>query len=172
MRIALVETFRATFGASAAAAASYATLLLTDFRGFNQFGWIGAIGMLLCWTATYVLVPPLAMLFGTRLFGRPGPASTHETRGLARLVLGHPRPVLGVALALFVVATFGIFKRNGTWLETNFSRLRRADSFEHGERYWGPRMDAPLGAGPTRVPLLHASLRLGASSRARAAPAT
>ncbi len=167
MRIALVETFRATFGASAAAAASYATLLLTDFRGFNQFGWIGAIGMLLCWTATYVLVPPLAMLFGTRLFGRPGPASTHETRGLARLVLGHPRPVLGVALALFVVATFGIFKRNGSWLETNFSRLRRADSFEHGERYWGPRMDATLHTYLTPAVIMTDSS--AAASRAAAA---
>jgi predicted RND superfamily exporter protein len=144
VRVAVVETFHATFGASAAAAASYATLLLTDFRGFNQFGWIGAIGMLVCWTATYALVPALIRLFSTRLFVQPGPAEQHESRGLARLVLGHPRPVLGVALALFVVATIGIFKRNGSWLETNFSHLRRADSFVSGERYWGPRMDATL----------------------------
>jgi predicted RND superfamily exporter protein len=144
MRSAVLETFRATFGASAAAAASYATLLLTDFRGFNQFGWIGAFGMLLCWAATYLLVPPLVRVFGARLFAEHEAAPEHATRGLTRLVLGRPRPVLAVVLALFVVATIGIFKRNGSWLETDFSRLRRADSFEHGERYWGPRMDATL----------------------------
>jgi predicted RND superfamily exporter protein len=143
MRVALAETYRATFGASAAAAASYATLLLTDFRGFNQFGWIGAIGMLVCWTATYVLVPPLVRLFGTRLFAGSEPHA-REGSPIIRLILARPRSVLAVVLALFVVATFGIFKRDGTWLETNFSRLRRADSFEHGERYWGPRMDATL----------------------------
>jgi predicted RND superfamily exporter protein len=144
MRVALTETSRATFGASAAAAASYATLLFTDFRGFNQFGWIGAIGMLVCWATTYLLVPPFVAIFGKRLFTRVEPAESHESRGLTRLVLGHPRPVLAVTLTLFVLGTLGIFKRNGTWLETNFSRLRRADSFEHGERYWGPRMDATL----------------------------
>lgn len=150
---AVRETYRATFGASAAAAASYATLLLTDFRGFNQFGWIGAVGMLVCWTSTYVLVPVFVRLFGERLFvprgaGAATPSVAAEpalvAHGLARFVVGRARLVLGVVLALFVLATLGIFKRRGNWLETDFSRLRRADSFEHGERYWGPRMDATL----------------------------
>jgi len=149
---AVRETYRATFGASAAAAASYATLLLTDFRGFTQFGWIGAVGMLVCWLSTYALVPCLVRVVGERLFvprvetglapARPEPASA--AHGVARLVLGHARVVLAAVLALFVVGTLGILERRGTWLETDFSRLRRADSFEHGERYWGPRMDATL----------------------------
>lgn len=149
--VALRETYHATFGASAAAAASYATLLITDFRGFNQFGWIGAVGMLVCWASTYLLVPPLVRLFGERLFAPRHSASVAEpaaepsaAHGLARFVIGRSRLVLGVVLALFVVATIGVLNRRGSWLETDFSRLRRADSFQHGERYWGPRMDATL----------------------------
>ncbi len=149
---AVGETYRATFGASAAAAAAYATLLITDFRGFNQFGWIGAIGMLVCWTSTYALVPVLVHSFGQRLFlprdvaaGAPAlAAEAGMSHGLAHFVVSQARLVLGVVLALFVLATLGIVSRRGTWLETDFSRLRRADSFEHGERYWGPRMDATL----------------------------
>jgi len=147
---AVRETYRATFGASAAAAASYATLLITDFRGFNQFGWIGAVGMLVCWISTYVLVPVFVRLFGEGLFvpravaagSAAAPASA--AHGFADFVVEKSRLVLAVVLALFVVATLGVVNRRGTWLETDFSRLRRADSFDHGERYWGPRMDATL----------------------------
>lgn len=148
---AVRETYRATFGASAAASASYATLLLTDFRGFNQFGWIGAVGMLVCWAATYALVPVLVPLLGKQLFvpraagmAPVAPAETSAAHGVAHFVLGQARLVLGAVLVLVALAALGIVTRHGTWLETDFSRLRRADSFEHGERYWGPRMDATL----------------------------
>src|SRR4029077_6331222 len=38
-----------TAAAALAAGASYASLALTDFQGFRQFGLIGGIGMLLSW---------------------------------------------------------------------------------------------------------------------------
>ena len=48
--------------AALGAAASYASLVLTQFRGFRQFGIIGAVGMLICWGATFLLSPALVML--------------------------------------------------------------------------------------------------------------
>jgi len=53
------ETWTPTLTAGAAAAASYGSLGATDFRGFHDFGLIGGIGMLLCWVATYWVLPSL-----------------------------------------------------------------------------------------------------------------
>ncbi len=54
-----VETWLATLTACVAASASYASLTTTEFRGFRDFGLIGAVGMLLCWVATYFTMPAI-----------------------------------------------------------------------------------------------------------------
>lgn len=59
---ALGGTAHGTAGAALAAAIAYGSLTLTDFRGFNQFGVIGGVGMLLCWIASYTCGPALIVL--------------------------------------------------------------------------------------------------------------
>jgi hypothetical protein len=59
VRIAHRETWIPTLTAGAAASASYGSLLVTEFRGFRDFGAIGGVGMLLCWTATYLTLPSI-----------------------------------------------------------------------------------------------------------------
>ncbi len=141
---AVQETWKPTLAASFAAALAYGSLTLTEFRGFNQFGWIGAFGMLLCWLATYTVGPVLLHVFGRKV----PPAVVHGRGIIQRNVLhmvNHPRLVLGCVLAASLVFALGIERRKGTWMEYDFSRLRRKDSLEHGERYWGARMNDTLG---------------------------
>ncbi len=57
IRLSHAETWLATLTACVAAAAAYASLTITEFRGFRDFGFIGAAGMLLCWVATYWTMP-------------------------------------------------------------------------------------------------------------------
>ena len=38
---------------------SYASLIVTEFRGFRQFGYIGGAGMVASWITAFVLMPPL-----------------------------------------------------------------------------------------------------------------
>jgi uncharacterized protein len=142
---AVEETWKPTLAAALAASAAYGSLILTDTRGFKQFGWIGGLGMPICWLATYVLAPTLMRHWGAAL-GRhareargPGPAER-----VANLVMSRPRWVLASSGLLFVLSVLGMAQRRSDWLETDFSRLRRADSFVSGERYWGKRMDATL----------------------------
>ncbi len=59
VRIAHRETWLATLTAAAAASASYGSLMATEFRGFRDFGMIGGVGMLLCWSATYLALPSI-----------------------------------------------------------------------------------------------------------------
>ena len=62
---AMTTSLTGIFAAVAAASVAYGCLLVTSFRGFNQFGLLGGAGMLLVGLMTFVLVPPL-VIFGER----------------------------------------------------------------------------------------------------------
>ncbi|MGK3994192.1 efflux RND transporter permease subunit [Sorangium sp. So ce1024] len=57
VRVAHRETWLPTLTAGCAAGAAYASLLVTEFRGFRDFGLIGGAGMVLCWVATFIALP-------------------------------------------------------------------------------------------------------------------
>ncbi len=63
IEMAYRDTFRPTLSVAAAAGAGYLSLATTSFRGFKDFGIIGGYGMLLCWAANFLLMPPLLVLF-------------------------------------------------------------------------------------------------------------
>jgi hypothetical protein len=54
---------RATLLAAVGTSVAFGTLLVATNRGFRHFGFIGGIGMLLCWAATFAFVPALLVLF-------------------------------------------------------------------------------------------------------------
>jgi predicted RND superfamily exporter protein len=62
VRTASVETCEATLAVVGVAMVSYGALMTTDFRGFRHFGIIGGAGMLLCWIATYAVLPAIFVL--------------------------------------------------------------------------------------------------------------
>ncbi|MGC4117595.1 MAG: MMPL family transporter [Myxococcales bacterium] len=72
---ALRGTLLATVVASLASAVAYAALMATNFRGYNHFGFMGGVGMVLCWVANMLLVPVLALHFERRFpYGARGEA--------------------------------------------------------------------------------------------------
>jgi predicted RND superfamily exporter protein len=119
-RVAVDATWKPTAIAALAAAASYGSLLVTDFRAFRDFGFIAAAGMVVCWIVKTLMVAPLLVLldrgpsfsFGSALFERAGPGrpargwlGRHEMaygRVFAWLVPKAPATiaVLGVVVAI------------------------------------------------------------------------
>jgi predicted RND superfamily exporter protein len=88
IRVTHVETWLATLTACLAASAAYASLTITEFRGFRDFGLIGAVGMILCWIATYSTMPAILAALerlspiefsGAAHLERVGPASSRAT---------------------------------------------------------------------------------------------
>ena len=63
---AIEGTLRPTLVASLGAAIAYGSLAATSFRGFADFALIGAVGMIVCWIATFALLPVLVLRLGTR----------------------------------------------------------------------------------------------------------
>jgi uncharacterized protein len=80
LRLAGRDTWQPTLTAGAAAGASYGSLAATDFRGFHDFGFIGGLGMLLCWIATFWVLPPLLVV--TERYFPLKPVDDHAKLGL------------------------------------------------------------------------------------------
>ena len=141
-----------TLSAALAAGVSYASLALTDFRGFRQFGFIGGIGMIFSWVLAFVLMPPLAAWVDRR------PALPPKRRAMMPLLLGlvkrHPGLIVAAAAVLAAGAAWKVRSFGPDQIETDFSKLRRADTWKSGEGYWGRKMDALLGTYVTPTVLL------------------
>jgi predicted RND superfamily exporter protein len=124
---AMNETLLATVTATLAASISYACLLATSLRGFNQFGLVGGVGMVAAWSLTFLVVPPLVLL-GERL--RPGILTPKPTlwRGpfalLGRLAERQPLLLLLVSLALVAAAAVPALRYARDPIEYNFDNLR------------------------------------------------
>ena len=156
MTIAVWGASPGTLSASLAASAAYGSLILTEFRGFRQFGYIGLIGMFLSWAVSFVLIPPLTVWLDRNAGSARSPATTTGVvmGKVAHLVTRRPRAILlgGALLTLAsLVKLSGVSEQN---LEFDFSKLRRADTWVDGEGYWGRKMDAVLGSYLTPTVLL------------------
>lgn len=121
-----IGTFRPTMAASFAAAFAYGSLMITDFRGFRDFGIVGGLGMVLCWSAAIGFLPLLA----TRLEGsgvRKAESVNRENPYgplFVKLALGKPRLVLALG-ALTTIVALGLTARfiiNGP-IEYDFRKL-------------------------------------------------
>src|SRR5262249_55807990 len=126
----------ATLVASLAAAISYASLIVTDFRGFRDFGIIGGLGMVLCWIGTMTLLPALVVIGERarpqRAGGEAPPAGVYGRLALRLIALGPGRLVAAAAaLALVCTVAVGMALRADP-IEYNFRHLR-------SERYAGSR---------------------------------
>jgi predicted exporter len=141
-----------TLSAALAAGVSYASLALTNFRGFRQFGFIGGLGMVLSWLLAFLLMPSLA-----RLVDRNPhlPPKRHALMALVAKFLDERRHAVVALVALLALAAAWEARAFGpSQIETDFSKLRRADTWKTGEGYWGRKMDALLGSYVTPTVIL------------------
>jgi predicted RND superfamily exporter protein len=142
--------------AALGAAASYASLVLTEFRGFRQFGIIGAVGMLVCWAATYLLAPSLALLLERTGHGPPPLSPRRSWSRVGKAVGGvlrHPRAAVAVVALVTAASLVELRHLDRSRIESNFSKLRRRDTWSSGEAHWGRKMDGLIGGNlsPTVV---------------------
>ncbi|MBI2391662.1 MAG: MMPL family transporter [Deltaproteobacteria bacterium] len=142
-----------TLAAALASSVSYASLIVTDFRGFEQFGYIGGLGMVISWVTAFVLIPPLTLWLDRGEHVRPS-RRTGAMERLGRLVAARPGVFVTVGALLLAAAAVELRHIGPHQLETDFSKLRRRDTWTSGEGLWGRRMDALLGTYLTPMVVL------------------
>lgn len=137
--IAVGTTTRATLAASVGAAIAYGSLAITNFRGFNQFGYIGGVGMLMAWTMTVLALPAVWVLIDRRAAHQTAPRVKGFAAAipLARFTVRHPKLILAAATLLTIVAL------------VPFPRYAR-DPFEYDFRKLGNEL-SQTGTGATAV---------------------
>jgi predicted RND superfamily exporter protein len=149
MITAVRATWLATLTAALAAGVSYASLLSTDFRGFNQFGLIGGIGMSLSWLFAYGMTPALVLAWERRApIPKAGQRPAHPifTQVVSRAVDRAPRLTALCAAALSAAAVVAVARFARAPYEYDFRKLRDQSALaEGGPGWWDARVDALHG---------------------------
>ncbi|HTJ80100.1 MAG TPA: MMPL family transporter, partial [Polyangiaceae bacterium] len=159
LQAALAGTWRGTLVASVCASAAYASLMVTSFRGFYQFGLMGAVGALACWIATYTTLPAMLLVLDRRRH-----AQTKTTRApvdLSRLArfLGRHGAGVSIAVAICAVAsTVGLKHFLKDPFEYNFYKLTTKTKTTEEAKEFGKSFDKLFGRWPSPTIVLADSL--------------
>jgi len=145
--IALGATIRPTAVAALGAAVAYASLIVTRFRGFSQFGTIGGLGMVAAWVSTVVVLPALWAAFDKRerTARRFAPPVTAFSDLVARIATQAPRTCLVVFGLLTVFSVVPLKRYLHDPFEYDFRNLRNRRSLESGAALLAERVDPIFG---------------------------
>ncbi len=145
--VALGATLRPTVIASLGAAISYASLVVTRFRGFSQFGVIGGIGMVAAWVATVTVLPALWATFDQRerTTRRFAPPVTAFSDFVSRAATQAPKACLWIFALLTVASVIPLGRYLRDPFEYDLGNLRNRRSLESGAAALAPRVDKIFG---------------------------
>jgi predicted RND superfamily exporter protein len=147
---ALAGTWRGTLVASISASAAYASLMVTSFRGFYQFGVMGAVGSLACWLATYTALPALLVLLDRRRGRISRPARPPiELSPLARLLARHSGAVTAAFTILAIVGAVGTRHFLRDPFEYDFSKLSLNAKTSEETKQFNHSVDKLFGRWPS-----------------------
>ncbi len=155
-RDAVLNAFRAELVGASVGSIAYGSLTITRFRGFNQFGLIGFVGMFLVWVTIIPCVPAMIALRERVESRRPLAIRQDERRGsdatcgpvigwIARATERAPWAFLIGALVLsaFAACRLPSYLRD-PW-EYNFDKLGSKGSKSGGAAEWSTKADDVFG---------------------------
>ena len=142
--VSMQATATSTWTAALAAGLSYGSLILTDFRGFKQFGMIGLFGMVLCWISAYTLMPAYLTFFSRIRNGKPIVSRlrrAHFSEWIATGVEKHPLWIWGLSCLLITASILTFRNVSEGVIEVDLNALRDKWSMEHGSGYYSKYID-------------------------------
>jgi uncharacterized protein len=156
-REAVQNALRAELVGACVASIAYGSLTVTSFRGFNQFGWIGFVGMLLVWVSMIPCVPALLVIIeqiqarvpswmrDPELRFRPDGSRGVVVRWVAMATERAPWVFLAGAAVITLVAAWKVpdFLRD-PW-EYNFDHLGSRGSKQGGAGEWSNKAERVFG---------------------------
>jgi hypothetical protein len=158
MERAIAGVTRGTGVAAVCASSAYATLMLTKFRGFFQFGVMAAFGVLFCWALTFTTLPAIFFLLDRRK------AEKKQRAPLSLNFLGHwidrrPRSIAVGAIALTLFCSYGLLHFLGSPFEYDFRKLNANLQSTETAREFNQSMDSLFGRWPSPTIILGDDIR-------------
>lgn len=155
-RDAVLNAFRAELVGASVGSIAYGSLTITRFRGFNQFGLIGFVGMFLVWVTIIPCVPAMIALRERVQSRTPLAIRRDERRGsdgtcgpviawIARATQRAPWAFLTGALVLSALAAFRLPSYLRDPWEYNFDKLGSKGSKSGGAAEWSTKADDVFG---------------------------
>jgi hypothetical protein len=156
---ALAGVMRGTGVAAVCASAAYATLMLTSFRGFYQFGVMAAFGQIFCWLLTFSVLPALFLVIDRRSRVGRAPDRPPVSFAFLRPLLGkHPGRVALLAGLLTALCGYGLLHFVDAPFEYDFHKLNtKLDSTEDDKKFTRS-VDSLFGRWPSPTIVLADSL--------------
>jgi predicted RND superfamily exporter protein len=161
MERAISGVTRGTGVAAVCASAAYATLMLTKFRGFYQFGVMAAFGVLFCWGLTFTVLPAIFFLLDRRASAknqRP-PRAPLNLSLLGRSIDRHPRSIAIVSVALTLFCGVGLLHFAGAPFEYDFRKLNANLQSTEDSRQFNQSMEKLFGRWPSPTIVLADSIQ-------------
>jgi predicted RND superfamily exporter protein len=151
MERAIAGVTRGTGVAAVCASAAYATLMLTKFRGFYQFGVMAAFGVLFCWALTFTVLPAIFFLLDRRASAKRqrAPRAPLSLSFLGRFISRRPRAITIVAAALTVFCSVGLLHFAGAPFEYDFRKLNTNLQTTEDSRQFNQSMETLFGRWPS-----------------------
>jgi len=156
-RGAVWNAFRAELVGAFVGSIAYGSLVITRFRGFNQFGTIGFVGMLLVWFSMIPCVPALIVVFERLQLSLPtwlrdvppkvAKDGSHGpiTRLIAIFTERAPWVFLSVAAAVTILAAWKLPAYMRDPWEYDFHNLGSRGSQQGGAAAWSNKADKVFG---------------------------
>ena len=145
---ALGGVVKGTGVAAVCASAAYATLMLTSFRGFFQFGVMGAAGVLFCWLATFTVLPALLVVLDRRAPEKDVRKAPLSLAPVGRLLSRRAPLLLAMSVVLTLLSVRGLIHFAKGPFEYDFRKLniRTASSTQRQE--FNQSQDSLFGRWP------------------------
>jgi predicted RND superfamily exporter protein len=151
MQHAIAGVTRGTAVAAVCASAAYATLMLTKFRGFYQFGVMAAFGVLFCWVLTFTVVPSVFFLMDRRAQGKKAvpPRAPLDLHFLGKSIGRRPGAIAIVAAILTVVCSVGLLHFASAPFEYDFRKLNADLQSTEDQKQFNHSADSLFGRWPS-----------------------
>ncbi len=151
MEHAIAGVTRGTGVAAVCASSAYATLMLTKFRGFYQFGVMAAFGVLFCWVLTFTVLPSIFFLMDRRASAKkPAPARPPLTFAfLGRFLSRRPGTIALAAIALTLFCGVGLLHFASAPFEYDFRKLNANLESTEDSKQFNQSMEGLFGRWPS-----------------------
>ena len=151
MEHAIAGVTRGTGVAAVCASAAYATLMLTKFRGFYQFGLMAAFGVLFCWVLTFTVLPSLFFLMDRRQQGeqRSDARAPLNLSFLGRWLDRRPGAIALGTCALTLFCGVGLLHFTSAPFEYDFRKLNANLERTEDQKQFNQNMDDLFGRWPS-----------------------